>query len=177
MSTDASPPLASPLTAATAAHIETLLRAELGILERLEACCAAQLASGSGQQPVAAASGVILDGLENIQREHQALERQREKTLTELRKFSDEPVRLSRLIARAPAPHDLRLAGLRQALLDRMVRVRSMTLAAQLALAWQLDHYRQLYAEIAGVTPEPCSFEPGGRPVPSQSTPQMIEDC
>lgn len=164
-----------PLAPAEAALIAGQLEAELGVLEELETHCRRLLverAAGDGEasgQPASRAA------LEAIDQQRQRLEQQRQATLSVLQPLAVGPVRLSRLIARADSASQVRLGGLRSAVLDKMVRIRSMTLASQMALVYRLDHYRQLLAALGGSEQEPATYLPGGRPAPGR--PMPLQDC
>jgi hypothetical protein len=166
----------SPLLAATDTElIAGQLEAELALLDQLEAHCRQLLVERSATErtaPEPAASGPTLEAIE---RQHARLERQRQETLTVLQPLAAGPVRLSRLIARADAAGQARLGRLRMAVLDKMVRIRSMTLASQMALVYRLDHYRQLMAALSGLGQEPATYLPGGHPAPGRPTP--LQDC
>jgi hypothetical protein len=166
---------ASPLAPAAAALIAGQLEAELAVLGQMETHCRQLLVERAGAVAPGPDPASARETLDAIDLQRQRLEHQRQETLAILQPLTVGPVRLSRLIARADSASQVRLGQLRAAVLDKMVRIRSMTLASQMALVYRLDHYRQLLAALGGAEQEPATYLPGGRPAPSRPTP--LQDC
>lgn len=166
-----------PVSPAAIRKIEQLLRNELSVCAQLETL-SEELLDLRGRTAEGA------DGHEQVRRKLEAvdalqrqLQQEREATLADLQVLTGEPVRLGRLIARLPEGETAVIQQLRQELLGKMIRIRSMNLAGQMSIVYRLEHYRQLVQAWTGSVPGQDLYLPTGRMEGLPTQPHTIQDC